>query len=380
MKLLKRVLLATDFTKAAADAQAAAIHIARTFGSEVVPFHVVNAAPDVSFAAAWLDIKNEVDERLKSVVAQLQEAGVESGHPVLEVGPPYACIIDQANMCDVNAIVLGSGEQTDEIGSTAEQVARRSNKPVWIVKSGAAGAVERILCPFDFSLHSQRALVNAIHLARQLDARLVLLHVIESPSPPSSTTAASSDRQAYIDEQRQRLAGVLARLDSHGVNVDCEVRTGEPPSQIQNAARELKADLLVMGSAGRTGLSRLFLGSVATKVLRHLPCSVITVKAEQAIRLEFDAETEADSTALFERGKQLLAGGFAYEAAAELRAYLAKHSLSHEACELLATASARLGRIEEAQKYRDEAARICRTLERRQIEADVRRKHPLWQS
>ena len=68
------------------------------------------------------------------------------------------------------------------------------------------------------------------------------------------------------------------------------IRYGEPCREILAVARETKSDLLVMGSVGRTGLSRILMGSVARKVAQEMPCSIVTVKSEHVIRLRLDAE------------------------------------------------------------------------------------------
>lgn len=144
--------------------------------------------------------------------------------------------------------------------------------------------VERILFPTDFSPFSAHALRHAMALARRFKARLKAVHVIPHvfPSGDSDYFAASwlmtpETRQRVEEEMRRFLAPAReARLD-HEVEV-CE---GDPWREIVSQAEEMPADLVVMGTHGRGGLEHLFLGSVAEKLIRRLPCPVLTVCHEE---------------------------------------------------------------------------------------------------
>lgn len=141
--------------------------------------------------------------------------------------------------------------------------------------------IEHILVPTDFEPPADRALDIAIMLRSKFDARLTLLHVTYVPrvtydSPPVwPLDELSTQAQTAIEAA---LAAVEQRCP------DCEglVRAGDPPQQIVDTARELGADLIVMGRHGRRGLQRMLLGGVAEKVIRTCPIPVLTVSAETA--------------------------------------------------------------------------------------------------
>jgi nucleotide-binding universal stress UspA family protein len=145
--------------------------------------------------------------------------------------------------------------------------------------------IKAILCPTDFSLFSSRALRHATVLAQQHAAKLKVLHVVPgvtsyaggSPYFPAPLAAIHALRDHAEAEMRSFVApAVEAR-----VPVQTEVREGEAWREIVAAAEELPADLVVMGTHGRGGFERLFLGSVAEKLLRRLPCPVLTVCHEE---------------------------------------------------------------------------------------------------
>lgn len=144
-------------------------------------------------------------------------------------------------------------------------------------------AFRRILHPTDFSRASAPALRPAVALAKACRAPLVLLHVMTPPSPFIGKGAPPS---SYADllilarrSARRRLAAALARVRRVGVRAQAIFAEGLPADEILRAARRARADLIVMGTHGRTGVSRVFLGSVAERVVRESRCPVLTVRA-----------------------------------------------------------------------------------------------------
>jgi len=136
--------------------------------------------------------------------------------------------------------------------------------------------VHAILHPTDFSEYSAHALRMACALARDYGARLVLLHVAAPPTIGYAEGVIPPDTEYYTEGLRDQ----LARLDVPAVGIQPERRLaeGDPVSEILRVAREINADLIVMGTHGRTGLSRLLMGSVAELVVRRSSCPVLTVK------------------------------------------------------------------------------------------------------
>ena len=144
-------------------------------------------------------------------------------------------------------------------------------------------AFRRILHPTDFSRASAPALRRAVALARACRAPLVLLHVMTPPSPfIGEGTPPSSYADLLILARRsakRRLAAALARARRGRVRAQAVFTEGLPVDEILRAARRTRADLIVMGTHGRTGVSRVFMGSVAERVVRESRCPVLTVRA-----------------------------------------------------------------------------------------------------
>jgi nucleotide-binding universal stress UspA family protein len=132
--------------------------------------------------------------------------------------------------------------------------------------------IRTILHPTDFSEPSEAAFGLACSLARAHGARLVVQHVVPLPvvlyGPPP---------EEYLTHLREQLVHMQAR-DSK-VSMEDWLVEGDPATAILRAAEEISCDLIVLGTHGRTGISRLLLGSVAEKVVRRAPCPVLTVRA-----------------------------------------------------------------------------------------------------
>jgi len=136
--------------------------------------------------------------------------------------------------------------------------------------------IHTILHPTDFSGQADQALHMAAALARDYSARLVVLHVM--PPPP----VMAGEMGMMVPEAPELPAEAWERLNvikPEGVmDVERFLVRGEAAREINRMAREQKADLIVMGTHGRTGLGRLLMGSVAEVVVRRATCPVLTVK------------------------------------------------------------------------------------------------------
>ncbi len=139
---------------------------------------------------------------------------------------------------------------------------------------------KQILVPTDLSDGAEQALDYACELARTLDAQIDLLNVISIPAlgvPELGIALTSSmidqlvtDSQAALDRLAQsKCTTLIGRV---------MIKTGNPRDMINQTAKELDADLIVMGTHGRHGISRALLGSVAETVVRSAPCAVLTVR------------------------------------------------------------------------------------------------------
>jgi nucleotide-binding universal stress UspA family protein len=145
--------------------------------------------------------------------------------------------------------------------------------------------IERVLCPTDFSEFSERALSRAVGLARWFEARVTALHVVPrilataTPTYPGSYLALPPGfLQAQRDEAEQALRRLVEPHLGEGAPIEVKLVDGDPARAIQAEAEALPADLVVMGTHGRSGFEHMLMGSVAERVLRTAPCPVLTVR------------------------------------------------------------------------------------------------------
>jgi nucleotide-binding universal stress UspA family protein len=139
-----------------------------------------------------------------------------------------------------------------------------------------------ILHPTDFSASSQTAFDLACSLAKDHGARLVLLHVA-APAPVvvgDGVLAPAVMPAEFLRDEEEQLRGL--RPAQQGVPVEHVFVVGDVTKEILNVARDARADFIVMGTHGRTGLRRMLLGSVAEEIIRRAPCPVLAVKLPAA--------------------------------------------------------------------------------------------------
>jgi len=133
-----------------------------------------------------------------------------------------------------------------------------------------------ILCPTDLSESSVRPLTYAAALARWYNARLTILHVVPTFEPISvrSATLAGPVQFVYPASREEVLAGIRRAVDTAGagsIDANLVAEAGDPSRTIIDQALAIRADLLVIGTHGRSGFERLMIGSVAEKIMRKAP-------------------------------------------------------------------------------------------------------------
>lgn len=145
----------------------------------------------------------------------------------------------------------------------------------------------KILVPIDFTTHAAEAVRRAVELARHYGAGVTLCYVYEPadyPLPSGYIVYTPEQLERVTQEIQKRLEA--ARKDAEAVSggavpISTRLLQGSAALSIIDLASDEKFDLIVMGTHGRTGVGRLLMGSVAEKVVRAAPCSVLTVKAAE---------------------------------------------------------------------------------------------------
>jgi nucleotide-binding universal stress UspA family protein len=137
--------------------------------------------------------------------------------------------------------------------------------------------IRKILYATDFSPYSNQAYFHAVALAENHGASLTVLYVMPTGFGTPEAAGGVEDR-SYWREQLEQIRPINA-----GIPVRHVLLEGDPAGEIVDYAREVATDLIVMGTHGRTGLERLLMGSVAEKVMREAPCSVLVVKLPKGV-------------------------------------------------------------------------------------------------
>jgi universal stress protein A len=145
-------------------------------------------------------------------------------------------------------------------------------------------APKNILVPTDFSEYSDKALQQAMDIAKQYSSKIYLLHVVglviqctmDYCLDPKTSTLVERETITAAKKMIQDQLGKFP--DSKSVDIVADIRTGTPYEEILKAQQEKKADLIVIASHGQTGLMRHLIGSVAEKVMRQSKCPVLLVK------------------------------------------------------------------------------------------------------
>ncbi len=299
----RKILVATDFSPCSAAALEQAVWLARHSGAKVVLAHTlpdlrqlvttlpVEARRDFFYGDHELfekEVRRESDAKLQAAIGQLHATDLDITSETL-LGTPYFEITHAVQQEGYDLVLAGTrGLSMWEqffVGSTARRLVRNCPSSVWIVKDEHRGVPKVVLASTDFSDSSLKAVREGLRVAEQAGSEFHLLHVIEELDEELIKRAphGSPMRQDVNDYARQRLESCVRLLDTDPGRVTLHLSLGHAWQEITRTAQVLRADLVVIGTLGRTGVSRLLLGNTAEKVLETCDSSLLTVKPDEYI-------------------------------------------------------------------------------------------------
>ncbi len=217
-------------------------------------------------------------------------------------GPAHRLLVERAAELEADLIVVGSvevGKHNWTFGSTADRVVRQAPCPVWVLRDGSPILPRRILVPVDLSPNSRRAIEAGLALLSPLEEEpsFDLLFALD-PIDSAGLRQFGQDQLVRLAESElQRMATVFESRG--GAIFQRKVRIGGPVAVILAEVEERHPDLVVIGTHGYGGLERLLLGSVASRVIRSSPTSVLVVPPKAAQRTQ---DERIDATA--QRGQE----------------------------------------------------------------------------
>lgn len=272
MTAIKRILLATDLEPRSDRAMERAVHLARQFGADLTALYAIRTGAE----RGMLDnlpphhIEAEMRRHLETVPGTRELAPMV----VAAKGPLEQAMALYAQLWKADLMVVGRTEPESGLLSVGavERVSVATPVPLLAVTAKPFGPYACALVPVDFSALSRPALEAALALVPT--GAVELFHAYDAP-----LSRAELNLTLSVEDFAADFAPLLNGLPADGRLVVTGVRLGAPVSSILDAAgRPGLIDLIVMGSAGRSGLGRALVGSVAHQVLERAPCDVLIVR------------------------------------------------------------------------------------------------------
>lgn len=291
--MIKKILLATDFSRWAKRAEDYACSLAALWKASLTVLSVAEffpgLNPDYPVNQQYLaDLLKQASVQLGDLKVRAEKRGIAVTTRVA-TGIPSEETITVAGAEDSDLLIVGTRGKTGLahvlLGSTAERIIRGAPCPVLTVRmeqeeDARPVTLERILVPVDFSSCSLDALEYAAVVAQQAKASMVLLHVVEPVSYGLDFTISHAGTREHVRETwTKRLEELASVLKITQVPVESQLRGGLPADSILDSAKTLRCDLIVMGTHGRRGISHTLFGSVAEAVLRKAHCPVLTARS-----------------------------------------------------------------------------------------------------
>ena len=293
MDPFRSIVVGIDFSDASVAALKQALRLARFEEGKVHAVQVVDREHlEDQVRLHGVAVEQAVDRIHAHLIRHLALHGGADGveaHVVL--GSPASGLEDVAHRSAADLVVLGSRgwdhHQVGSVGAVASKCVRRSSRPVLLVRRFHEGPFHRIVACTDYSPAASLAVSRAMHLASKEGARLDVVHV-DFPSW-MQPVHVQYDLQSTPDPdyQDQYRAALRSRLERHvealglpeGLDCRCHVMEDMRPADgIIRFLNQEEADLVVLGTSGRGGLSAFLLGTTAERLLHRSQCSVLTVK------------------------------------------------------------------------------------------------------
>lgn len=271
---MRKILVATDLSERSDRAIRRATLLAKDFSAVMSLIHVVDDDQPPRLVKAKRQVATDLMAEHARTLQRME--GVECAFSVM-LGEPFEEITKAARDEDADLVVIGPHRRQILkdvfIGTTAERTLRTSDRPVLMANGVPAGRYRHALVALDLSPCSSDAVSVVRELGLQKKVSISVVHVFDTPASGFMRRGSSTDDQIkdYIAEEQERASGELkAFLNQVGLKGMKEVlRPAEASiaNTICEVANDLAADLVVLGTHGRTGVGKFLLGSVAEEML-----------------------------------------------------------------------------------------------------------------
>ena len=289
MKTFHQIVAAVDFTPCCRAALREAVRRASLDGANVTAVHVMEEHLVLDLKAALsadeATVRQEWEKRLRAFVAE--ECGeashvrveVRVGHPFLEL--VQACATHEADLLVMGA--KGSKDEPGRIGAIAAKCVRKAPVDVLIVRKSVNGHFKNAAKAVQFAFHvaaQDKAEVDCLHVYQSATSMALDYGGLATPLPPLVTD------EMVKKNWQQELDTFLAPLSrkAEGLNVSHLIEEG--PSvrdSLVDHIEKVNADLVVLGTRGKSGLRELLIGTTAEKIVQYAPCSILAVKPDDFV-------------------------------------------------------------------------------------------------
>jgi len=293
MRQLKRIIVGHDLGVGGEVALGSAAALANRCDAALRLVHVVEPLDAYQRISHPLtspytleQIAQKTGARLQALVAGPELARLQAEYEVRK-GKPFVELIIAGRAWQADIIVVGGASQTEEpfLGSTSERIVRKALVPVLVAKKPLSSASKTFLVPTDFSSCAGKAAEEALMLAKSFSGRVVFFHVLDLN--PSYTISYAHELGVSVqippplpEETEPEWEAFLSGLPLEKVDWEKCTGEGQAASAIVRQAENIHADMIVIGTHGRSGLPHMLLGSVTEKVVRTASCPVLTIRPE----------------------------------------------------------------------------------------------------
>jgi nucleotide-binding universal stress UspA family protein len=287
---LEKLLLTTDCSEFGEGAIREAIKLAKTCSSKLLVISVIETNPEYETIAPQLVEKAEKETRrhLESLKERAAKEGVECEIIARQGEEPFKYIVEEAEKNQVSMIITGrrgrKGFKRLMMGSETARIIGHAPCNVLVVPRAANVEFKKIVVATDGSQYSENAVREAISIAKRCGSTLIAVSVVPSETESPFDIVHSEMQKGLIAEKElgeaeKNVKKVKDLAGAEGVTVKGFVYAGRPYDAILEIAKEEKADLVIVGSHGRTGIAKLLMGSVTERVIVLTECAVLVVKA-----------------------------------------------------------------------------------------------------
>lgn len=240
----------------------------------------------------FVTVEDFAQSALNKLVAKAKAQGIKAS-AVLKSGSAWDRLLEQITAGKHDLVVIGTRQRSafsrTLFGSTAQRLLRTANCPVWIVKAEEVREIREIAVATDMTDACQQTLHAGVLAARLLKAKLFVVHALEFPFEAYLRTAGVTEdevvkhRTKLRQEAQAKLDAQLLKTDHRTLpfGLKTAILEGSPDDVLPKFIAENQVDLLIIGTHGHTGISRVLLGNTAERLLPHVHASVLTIRTAE---------------------------------------------------------------------------------------------------